>query len=67
MFYPKTAPNPTGSDVIDTAEIFRVLGFLSKVGICKACDSERAGYQRTVAVHYEKMLTITRPILDRRR
>ena len=40
-----------------------------KCRICKACDSERAGYQRTVAVHYEKMLTVARATLgrDRRR
>ena len=37
-----------------------------KCRICNACDSGRAGYQRTVAVHYEKMMTIARPILDRR-
>ena len=38
-----------------------------KCRICNACDSERAGYQRTVAAHYEKMLTIARATLDRDR
>ena len=34
-----------------------------KCGICNNCDSERDGYQESVAAHYQKMLALTRGIV----
>ena len=34
-----------------------------KCRICESCDSEREGYQQTVAVHYEKMLALAGPLM----
>ena len=35
-----------------------------KCGVCRSCDSERDGYQQDVAYTYEKMLRLTRNVLE---
>ena len=59
--------NTTARGAATVDHMMQWKGPTKKCRICNACDSERAGYQRTVAVHYEKMMTIARPILDRDR
>jgi hypothetical protein len=35
-----------------------------KCGVCRACGSDREGYQESVAEHYEKFRALTRSILE---